>query len=301
MIGKARQTTENKKCRNCGGKIGASQKYCPQCGQSSADYNLPLGALLEEAAEAIFHFDTKSVRTIRTLVMKPGLMSSEFVDGKRAGYVAPVRLYVFVSFLFFLLLTFLPVRQESAPSSDHRSFTFGVTVYGIDARELQGIQPAQIDSIMQALNIPSSEINKYILRKMAQIGTGGLEEFRHALLKGISYMMFALMPLFAFFVYTLNRKKAKYYIGTLIFSIHYHTFIFILFMVLLAADFIAGTSWLLLLPFIVCPIYLFLALRRVYRDSLFATLAKRGIITIMQFVSMVLLFSVTIYISVWTF
>jgi hypothetical protein len=114
-------------------------------------------------------------------------------------------------------------------------------------------------------------------------------------------MMFALMPLFALFVYMLNRKKAQYYIGTLIFSIHYHSFVFLLLTVSLVVNRLAGTSFTLEIPIIVCPLYLFLALRRVYLDSRLKTFGKTVLIGILQFASLALLFLATVFISLLVF
>jgi hypothetical protein len=68
---------------------------------------------------------------------------------------------------------------------------------------------------MQSRGMALTILNRYIVRQMSRIGAEGQEGFNHLLMKGISYMMFALMPLFALFVFLLNRRKAQYYIGTL--------------------------------------------------------------------------------------
>ena len=109
-------------------------------------------------------------------------------------------------------------------------------------------------------------------------------------------MMFALMPLFALYVFLLNRKKAQYYIGTLVFSIHYHCFVFLLLTAFLIMDRIVGTSLLLMIPIVVCPIYLYKALN--YEGSRMKMIAKTLLIGWLQFVSMAFLFFITALISI---
>ena len=155
------------------------------------------------------------------------------------------------------------------------------------------MQQSQLDSVMQSHAIVSSIMNRYIIRQLSRIGADGQEGFNHMLVKSASYMMFVLMPLFALFVFMLNRKKAKYYIGTLVFSLHYHSFVFLLLTISFIADRIIGTSIILIIPIIVSPIYLLMALKHVYGDSLLRTTAKTIFIGISQFVSMGFLFLLT--------
>ncbi|GAC1589556.1 MAG: hypothetical protein NVS3B5_22130 [Sphingomicrobium sp.] len=59
---------------------------------------------LAEAVEIITHADSGFWRTLRPLLLKPGLLTCEFLSGRRASYLAPFRLYLFVlSVLFFLI------------------------------------------------------------------------------------------------------------------------------------------------------------------------------------------------------
>ncbi len=109
----AKRKFKSQTCPNCGYRFGnASERtnYCPECGQENYDLNAPFRHLVKEAAETIFHFDTRSVKTLKALLFRPGFLTAEFVRGKRASYVKPMRFYIFFSFLFFLFSD-LPFRQ----------------------------------------------------------------------------------------------------------------------------------------------------------------------------------------------
>lgn len=89
-------------CRNCGTLV--SDKYCPHCGQSIHDHAKSVFHLFEEVLEGFLHFDSRMVQTIKVLFVAPGRMTADYNEGKRAAYVPPVRLYLFVSVLFFVTL-----------------------------------------------------------------------------------------------------------------------------------------------------------------------------------------------------
>jgi hypothetical protein len=51
----------------------------------------------------ITHFDSKFFTTLKDLLFKPGFLSKEYVNGRRASYLHPIKMYVFTSAMFFLL------------------------------------------------------------------------------------------------------------------------------------------------------------------------------------------------------
>ena len=60
--------------------------------------------MAEEFLEGVFHFDGKVFSTAKLLLFRPGELTRRFLAGHRVPYVPPIRLYVFISFVFFLLL-----------------------------------------------------------------------------------------------------------------------------------------------------------------------------------------------------
>lgn len=52
----------------------------------------------------ITHFDSSFFHSVNHLIFKPGYLSSEYMKGRRVKYLHPIRMYVFSSALFFLLL-----------------------------------------------------------------------------------------------------------------------------------------------------------------------------------------------------
>jgi Protein of unknown function (DUF3667) len=62
---------------------------------------------LYEFVESITHFDTKVFTTMKEMASKPGLIVKNYNNNKRARYVPPARIYIFMSFIFFFLLSVL--------------------------------------------------------------------------------------------------------------------------------------------------------------------------------------------------
>lgn len=93
-------------CPNCEQILKPEENFCHNCGQENHDLKIPLGHLIYEFIESIFHFDIKVWETLKTFFSKPGKISKDFNEGKRARYVPPARLYVFISVIFFFLLNY---------------------------------------------------------------------------------------------------------------------------------------------------------------------------------------------------
>jgi hypothetical protein len=288
-----------KTCANCGRQIQAGNQFCPQCGQKDHDLNVSISHLIGEAIEGFLHFDSKSFQTVRKLSFKPGFLTAEYIKGRRMRYVAPVRLYVFISFIFFLLLG-LPDGNHSKPKEDDPA-DFSISFYGINSLDLRGYTQAQIDSVMSKHDVKPTLINMYVVHQMVRISSSGREEFSHVLMKAVSYMMFALMPIFALFVYILHRKKELRYISTLIFSVHFHCFAFLILILCMLVDRFTSISELFYAVPIIILVYLFLAFRCVYSNSRFVTLLKILVIGLLQIASLAILFIITTLISLLVF
>lgn len=54
-----------------------------------------------------FEVDGRAARTVKTLFRQPGMLTREFIAGRRARYSPPLRLYLVFSIAFFLLAAWL--------------------------------------------------------------------------------------------------------------------------------------------------------------------------------------------------
>ena len=100
-------------CPNCGTDLSQGQNYCPTCGQQNHDINISFGHVVEETLEGVFHFDSKVWRTFKELLFQPGKLTVDFLAGRRVSFVPPIRLYIFISLVFFSGLSFSQTFSNS--------------------------------------------------------------------------------------------------------------------------------------------------------------------------------------------
>lgn len=88
-------------CKNC--QSGLEGAYCVRCGQRDIDLERPVWSLVGDILKETFEVDGRSALTLRILFRNPGLLTNEFLAGRRRTYTSPLRLYLAISILFFLI------------------------------------------------------------------------------------------------------------------------------------------------------------------------------------------------------
>lgn len=94
-------------CLNCGHSV--EEQYCPNCGQENTEAKQPFHYLFSNFFENFTSYESQFWKTIYDLLFSPGTLTKEYSQGKRKQYVPPVKLYIFISFLTFFMLSFLGV------------------------------------------------------------------------------------------------------------------------------------------------------------------------------------------------
>ncbi len=89
-------------CANCGAELQG--KFCHTCGQENLELKENFGHMMTHAISDYFHFDHQFFHTIRPLFLKPGKLTMEYMAGRRVQYLHPVKMYIFISLVYFLLL-----------------------------------------------------------------------------------------------------------------------------------------------------------------------------------------------------
>ncbi len=89
------------RCRNC--QTSLESAYCPTCGQRDIDLERPIGNLIGDVLKETFELDGRSALTVKTLFRRPGMLTHEFLAGRRRTYTSPVRVYLAISISFFVL------------------------------------------------------------------------------------------------------------------------------------------------------------------------------------------------------
>jgi ribosomal protein L37E len=89
-------------CLNCGAHV--EKHYCSDCGQPNLELKENFWGFISHSVAHYFHFDNKFFQTLSPLLTKPGQVTLDYLAGKRARYINPVSMYIFVSIVYFLVV-----------------------------------------------------------------------------------------------------------------------------------------------------------------------------------------------------
>jgi hypothetical protein len=261
------------RCKNCDAVLLG--RFCANCSQA-ADVHVPTTKeLVHELLEGITHSDSRLWRTLKTLWLKPGKLTEEFVAGRRVAYLPPFRLYLVLSVIFFLLASFVPIGVEVVSFSD-------VLKPGHPATDASAAAAKSITSCAEANFPPHPAWNPRIRHVCEALQGEKSGNWLHLVINTLPKAMFIFLPLIAFLNMLMYWRPRYRYAEQLLFFVHLHAFYFsVAILLLLIAE--AADSWPKLegiAGFLstalgwTLPVYSLLALHRVFRRSWLGTLFK---------------------------
>ena len=275
-------------CQNCDTTFEGN--YCPNCGQQLKEFQKPFKFLLVDLAGNIFSFDTRLLRSLKSLIIKPGFFALEYIKGRRMRYVPPLRLYVFISFLFFLLFSIF-INRNIVISEETKS--------SINSEIENGLKEGTISVDKEILNIEGDN-NTFETAEIINIIKAVINDpsrYMNSFLTFVSWTLFLLMPLYAFILWLFFRKSQPYYYCHLIFAVNQHAFIFLLGAFVLGINLLFPNrlsqpeSYMLWL----IPIYIFIGKKQLYKKgwigTFFRMLAAFFLYSMFFFLAIVVLFA----------
>lgn len=271
-------------CLNCGTPLRGP--FCAGCGQRDVP---PYPSVRELAIDAISEFsgwDGRLAQTLRTLIRRPGVLTREFLEGRRARYISPLRVYLTASLVYFVVAAaapdvrlesgktlFLGLRVGATAKDDPNPLSRPQRVGASASRALEtgnALTPAERAAALEDIARAPALMQPF-LRRAVEDPDG----FKRRILETMPRILFVLLPIFAGILALFYRGRK--YPEHLYFAIHLHAFIFLALAVSELLKFtqsallVGGAS---LIASIWIPIYATLAFRRVYGGSLARTLVK---------------------------
>ncbi len=244
-------------------------------------------------------WDGKFAATIRTLIKKPGQLTRQWLDGRRASFISPVRLYLTASVLFFVLQAAAPdldgddkIGPTSTASTQSNPERVAAATEKV-VRDNDELTAAERDSALA-----SAEKAPALLRPLLRRLISDPEGWRASLRSLVPRTFFALLPVYAGILALFYRRR--HFPEHLYFAIHLHAFVFIALAIAEIAKFtyqasIAKVVGFAMMLWIVA--YALRALKNVYGGSWTATTLKGvGIMTLYMTVGIPALF-LTIYLA----
>ncbi|MGH7617222.1 MAG: DUF3667 domain-containing protein [Gemmatimonadaceae bacterium] len=251
-------------CLNCGATLVGS--FCSECGQRAVPAHPTLRELFGEAFAEFSGWDGKFAETLRLLVRRPGQLTLEFLAGRRARFISPLRLYLTCSLIYFLL-------AGSAPNGN--TAYVGVRPPPAAAKDASGNPIAGLTAEDRAAILLGAQSAPRLFRPLALQAANDPAALQRNVFSALPKALFALLPVFAGILALFYRGRR--YTDHLYFAIHLHAFVFIALGLTELAKFTGSealTDACGAVTLLWLPIYGHLALRRVYSGSQVSTLLK---------------------------
>jgi Protein of unknown function (DUF3667) len=273
-------------CLNCG--VPLTGRFCAACGQRDVPPYPMLRELAADAFARLSGWDGQFIISVRALVQRPGLLTREFLEGRRARYISPLRLYLMASVVYFVV-------AAASPNIGPQSGTKLSVGPGVSVDVSLGTSGSDKTAVLEEI-ARAPAVVRPLMRRAVEDPAG----LKRRILETVPRVFFALLPVFAAIVALFYRGRR--YAEHLYFAIHLQAFIFLALAVpellkftrsTAAADAagLAAAIWI--------PVYAARALREVYGGRLGRTLIKElGIAAIYGLTSLVGFISALYWISI---
>jgi hypothetical protein len=274
-------------CLNCGALLAGA--FCADCGQRDIPPYPSVRELVVDAAAEFSGWDGRLATSLRDLILRPGMLTREFLEGRRVRYISPLRLYLMASLVYFLLAAGAPANKSQSGKTTIAGVQVGVTSTDskgavsrpdrVAKAARESLQDRSLSPEDKAAALADVARAPAWLRPFLRRSIEDPRGLKRGLSETMPRMLFVLLPIFAGIVALFYRGRK--YPEHLYFAIHLHAFIFL---ALVLGELLKYTrvSFLVdaasLVAFVWIPIYATLAFRRVYGGSVSRTLLKEAAI-----------------------
>lgn len=339
-------------CLNCDLPLAGEENFCPNCGQRNDVRSLNFGSFLSAIFSEFISYDSRLWRTITALIMHPGKVSREYIDGKRFRYANPFRFYLTISIIFFVFLGFITKYEKLRGKVASRNIIQINTDNGTDTKEkLTKDFNKKFDSIKEAhpdnadlkdletniikpllkdsdiknnnpnldslsLGKENSVLAKKIIRynkfynshenlpvdkaldslgeaqtfwngfyyskivSFYKIKEGKANSLINKIMSNLSIALFILLPIFTLFLKLFYIRRRLNYMEHLIFVFNTQSVFFLLMILLLFTTLFTESNTAPVIFVLIFLVYLFLALRKFYKQGWFKTFIKFNLLNL---------------------
>ncbi len=253
-------------CLNC--RAPLSGQYCGQCGQRATSRLISLFELIRDAFGDLFELDSRLWRTLYPLLLRPGRLTRDYLEGRRARYMPPFRMYLVLSLIFFVVAFFDPrddfailyepvengevVDEDRAEQIEEaRGELEELVDEGVLAPEVleqevlsEDYVPPETDGFNLDCDPDDLQINpddgafeRWLSRRITperavdiceRLRVLGPRGFGAAVLDKVPAALILLLPIMALVLKLLYPLSRRFYVEHLLFFVHFHSFFFML-------------------------------------------------------------------------
>lgn len=241
--------SERWKCPTCNNVVATP--FCPTCGECPLRArDLTLRGLFTQVALACTSMDGPFIRSIRCLVMRPGMLTVAYLQGQRKPYTLPLQLFLVANVLFFAMQSLVGAKIFSTPLEQH----LHSDIWG---------------GVAQQLVIHRLETRQTTLGLYAPVFNQAVALNAKSLIV-VMVLPFALLPAILFY------RSRRPFVTHIVFSLHFYAFLLLLLCLSLTA---VGVNLLFgghglesesfdhvlsIVELVVCATYLYVAAGTVY-------------------------------------
>jgi hypothetical protein len=221
-------SVEGRRCLNCSAVLRGP--FCASCGQRAVPPEPTVKELIGEAWQELSGYDGRIMATLRGLV-RPGFLTREYVNGRRAHYLSPLKTYLTVSVVYFLIAAAVP--QQAVARRTEAAAQDGVRISFTDRTGGDMTAEERAELLKQAEQ--AGWFMGPLLRSVAQ----DPEAMRQRIFTLMPRVFFALLPVFAGIVWLFYRRRT--FPTALVFAVHVHALAFVVFAISEAAKLSGST------------------------------------------------------------
>jgi hypothetical protein len=277
-IDSAREGSWASACQNCGAPL--TGRFCSSCGQRAIPPRPTVRELAGDAWNELVGWDGKFLRTLRMLVRHPGELTRAAIEGRRARYISPVRLYLVCSIVYFLVAAAAPLPDEEVAVTV--GFDAGLDV-GIGASDPTG---AAFDKAVRVgLDALTPDERALVEAEIARqpavfrpLMRGLLEDYgsmQRRMVDILSRALFVLVPVLGLVLAMFYR--GRHYPEHLYAALHLQTFVFLALTFQALAEYtrsgVVGVAARMIAAIVIVA-YAVVAQRHIYGDSWPKTVIK---------------------------
>ncbi|NVK53877.1 MAG: DUF3667 domain-containing protein [Flavobacteriaceae bacterium] len=331
------------KCFNCGHPFTGHEKFCPECGQKNKDPKITFGNFVHEVFNGFISWDSKFWTTFIPLLINPGKVSRDYIDGKRQRYANPFRFYLTISVLFFLIVGITEsyekfnefrngktkkasinasinnAKKALDSTSTNIQTNFNEALKNLDSTERVEVTKAfskmnldslkknskdgpslqinglgnwdkfnkfyaknkevEIDDALDSLKVEKTFWNRFSYSRIQLMhdifnDNEKQKELNKQMVSYLSIALFVLLPLFTLFLKFFYIRRKFTYVEHLVFVFHTQTVFFLLLTIFYLLNYFSGQSYAIPIFLLMFIIYLYLAMKKFYKQGHIKTFIK---------------------------
>jgi hypothetical protein len=261
-------------CANCSTTLQGP--WCHACGQAATDTHHHAHHLIAETFESFFHADGRLWRTLPRLVADPAGLTCDYLAGRRASQIPPLRLFLVALFILFLVGTWT--------HHGHSIMDIG-PLSPADQADLakSDLQSSLDPDFLGRWSRPAADWLKPRIG-LAIVHPDRLAEGMGEQVHNFAFLMLPLSALILALIFVFQRKFVLF--DHAVFSMHSLSFQGLLISTLMVSDKLLPVfGWLIL----AAPVHLYYHMRGTYGTGVAGTLVRMAVLALASGVAFALL------------